>query len=267
MLPSIGMIVPSYNNMGYLRRTISSFYKYSPNVQFIVVDDHSTEWDFEWQDKNPEADITLHRFEDNGGLTRSWNKGFDIIRDMDDPPEYTIFGNNDILATNGWWRGMVGELNSGYDLAGPLSNAAGITAAGKQDIANYVDNYKLTDDPSYNDKVADELWVRYGKKHTSMPVPAVNGFFMMAKTATIAQNCLNTGNVFVPVLNKMPSGRTNPTPLMTGNEDDLQNRWRQRMLKSTIALGSYIFHYRSVARGRKYAKAGWFRCNDLDKPV
>jgi hypothetical protein len=46
---------------------------------------------------------------------------------------------------------------------------------------------------------------------------------------------------------------------MTGNEDELQSRWRAKGMKFAAALGSFIFHYRSVSRGKKFAKGKWLR--------
>ena len=267
-IPSIGMVVPSFNNMPYLRRTISSFYKYSPWLKFIVVDDASTEWNLDWRTHNPEADITLHRFEKNGGLTRSWNKGYQLAMSLDEVPEYLIFGNNDTLANNGWWRAMINSLNQGFSLAGPVSNAPGVTVkGGRQEVKRYVDKYKVTDEADYNNNVADILWQRFGRHGQTLSVPAVNGFFMMAKTATLTNHLHSPGNVFQPVVKFMPSGRRNNTPLMTGQEDELQARWNKYKLRSAVVLGSYIFHYRSVARGKQCVKGDWLRCDDFKKPV
>ena len=267
--PDIAMIVPSFNSMGYLRRTLRSFYKYSPWLRFVVVDDASTEWDPSVLDVVPPEQLTTHRFSKNGGLTRSWNKGYEIVANMSDRPEYLIFGNNDILANKHWWKGMVKTLESGAAMTGPLSNAAGVTAHGRQDIWNYIKDYKLTDDPAYLNKLSDTLFARYCRDVNHTVRYEVNGFFMMGRTETFVKNEHSPGHIFVPNLKTMPSGRKNKTPLMTGQEDELQHRLRKRGLQSDIALGSFVFHYRSVARGGAYAKRGgkWLRCDDLDKGV
>jgi glycosyltransferase involved in cell wall biosynthesis len=262
----MAMVVPSYNHMPYLIRTIKSFHKYSPWLKFIVVDDASPEWDTRFVSQNPDADIKLYRFPKNGGLTRSWNYGYRMALQLDPVPEFLIFGNNDILANDGWWRAMVNTLNRGIHLTGPLSNAAGVTALGKQDVRRYFDDYHVTDDADFNNEVSRHLWHKYGQHHQIVSTP-VNGFFMMGKTKTFQENAHSEGNVFQPVIKTMPSGRRNPTPLMTGNEDELQHRWKKNGLRSAISCGSYVFHYRSVARGMKHAKKGWHRCNDFDKPV
>ena len=42
-------------------------------------------------------------------------------------------------------------------------------------------------------------------------------------------------------------------------EDELQDRWKAKGWKFGVACGSFIFHYRSVTRGIKYAKGKWSR--------
>jgi glycosyltransferase involved in cell wall biosynthesis len=259
--PGIAVIVPTYEAFDYSRRTLLSLFKYTPNAAAIVVDDGSPNWNDQWYEGVGGRVIT-HRFEKNGGLTRSWNKGLRIAENT--TAEYTVCGNNDILFTTGWWRGMVGALKDGLSLTGPLSNAPGVTAKGLQGITLYVKNYVLTDDPKYNNRLATRLYKTYHFEHRETPV---NGFFMMARTETWVKHAYDAEHAFKPVNHYAPSGRRNPTPLMTCNEDELQSRWRKAGLRCGVALGSYIFHYRSVSRGKKFAKGQFLRIKGTGGPV
>lgn len=267
--PSIAFIVPSFEHMGYFRRTLRSFFKYTPWLRFVVVDDASKTWNTDWQDDVSGADITTYRFNSNGGLTRSWNKGFDIAANMKDRPEFTVFANNDTTSNPYWWKALVRTLEGGAALAGPLSNAAGLTAHGRQDICQYFKDYQVTDDPGYVNNLAARLYKEFCEEANHTARSAVNGFFMMGRTDTFVKNAHSPNELFIPNLRVMPSGRKNKTPLMTGQEDELHHRLRKRGLHSEIALGSFVFHYRSVARGPGYAKRGgqWSRCDDLTKEV
>lgn len=259
--PKIAVIVPSYSVFDYARRTLLSLAKYTPNVVAIVVDDASPDWDGRWyRDVNVEVDV--HRFEHNGGLTRSWNRGFQMARKHD--PDFIVAGNNDVLFTMGWYQALIGAINSGLALVGPLSNAPGETAANRQNIKTYVLNYNLTDVAKYNNQLAAMLWKEYRSKVISTKI---NGFFMMARADTWFDHAYDARNVFCPVNTHMPSGRQNTTPLMTGNEDELQARWGKRGLRFGAAPGSFIFHYRSVSRGSKYVKGAWMRMTDAEKEV
>lgn len=174
--------------------------------------------------------------------------------------DYLIAGNNDVVMFEDWWRGMVGVLDK-FALTGPLSNAPGVTAGGRQQIERYVDKYQLTDDAGKNNPMSHELWLKYGKRAVRSNV---NGFFMMAKMDTWYDAAFDGQNVFRPMNYRTFSGKKNNTPGMTGNEDELQSRWRKKGLRSAIALGSFVFHFRSVARGKKFAKSGWTRMEDLN---
>lgn len=262
--PSFGIIVPSYKALDYLQLTLHSFYRYTPDVRFVVVDDATPNWHTRWSQGLPSEVFKCHRFDTNGGLTRSWNFGFRLIKKMSNRPTYAVFANNDILATPGWWRAMVNTVEHGYALAGPLSNAPGVTAQGKQEVGRYVSDYRLTDDPVYNAKVAEALWESHGNKVIE---GEVNGFFMFGRTDTFAKHMYDRDNIFSAKIPVMPSGRVNRTPLMTGQEDELQARWRKKGLKSAISLGSFIFHYRSVSRGMALAKPGWYRRDGKERTV
>jgi hypothetical protein len=186
-----------------------------------------------------------------------------MARDLD--VDYIVCGNNDILFTFGWWRGMVAVLDAGFGLTGPLSNAPGITAKGLQDITAYVSNYALTDNAGYNNNLSQLLWKTYEGRAVTSPV---NGFFLMAKKETWFANMADAENVFNPVNARTSKGKKNPTPLMTCNEDEFQRRLTRRKIKAGIAMGSFIFHYRSVSRGQKrYGKGQTMVLKDPEKPV
>lgn len=255
--PRIAVIVPSYEAFPYARRTLLSLFKYTPEAVAVVVDDASPSWNKGKWLRGIIGDIRVHQFNKNGGLTRSWNHGMEMVRGMD--VEYVVLGNNDVLFNVGWWQGLEAVLNLGYGLAGPLSNAPGVTARGLQEIGAYVTNYELTDKPKYNNKLARLLWKTYKDK----AVPAeVNGFFMMAKPATLFDNAFTGEFVFRPINTKNSRGKLNSTPLMTGNEDELQRRLAKSKIRSAVALGSFIFHYRSVSRGQQFVKGQWARIED-----
>jgi len=261
--PSIAVIVPTFNALAYSRRVLLSLFKYTPGAKAIVVDDCSPQWDDKWY-KGTGGEVVIHRFKKNGGLTRSWNHGLDMCRSLD--VEYVVCGNNDILFSMGWWRGMQGIIeNHGIGLAGPLSNAPGITAKGLQEVQAYVHNYQLTDSARYNNQLSQMLWESYKDRPVVSPV---NGFLMFARKELWYSNQYDDRHVFCPVNRFTSKGKKNPTPFMTCNEDEFQRRLRRNKVKSGIALGSYVFHYRSVSRGQKrYGKGQFTKLTDPNKPV
>lgn len=258
--PRIALVCPTYGQFEYAVQTIESFARYTENPSTIVVDDGSPDWgDTDWQQflGATAVPILVHRFLENGGLTRSWNWG--IRQAIAQRAEYVIAGNSDILFCEGWYHGLIHALESGYALAGPISNAPGHTAPAKAHVANYIPGYQLTDDPAYLDSLSRTLQTRY----RNMVVDArVNGFFQMARAEVWLAGQYDEAHIYRPRNDFSPNGRPNPTPLMTNNEDELQKRWARLGRRFAVCPASFIFHYRAVSRGVKHLHGSLFRKSD-----
>ncbi|AGA28660.1 putative glycosyltransferase [Singulisphaera acidiphila DSM 18658] len=258
--PRIALVCPTYGQFDYAMRTIESFARHTEDPLTIVVDDASPDWgDPDWQEflGADALPIVVHRFPENGGLTRSWNWG--IHRAIMQGADYVIAGNSDILFCEGWQHGLIHALESGYALAGPLSNAPGRTATVKAHVANYVPGYRLTDDPAYLDSLSRTLQARY----QGLVVEArVNGFFQMARAEVWLAGRFDEAHVYRPRNDLQPNGMPNPDPLMTSNEDELQNRWARLGWRFAVCPSSFIFHYRAVSRGTNYLHGSWMRRTD-----
>jgi glycosyltransferase involved in cell wall biosynthesis len=260
----IGFVCPIYDAMNfdsYTRLSLESFFATTPNGVALVVDDGSAGWSDnyvkslkDYVNVYPGTDLHAIHFPKNGGLTRSWNAGLAKADELQ--LDYAIAGNNDVIFTEKWYEGMVHALANGYSLVGPLSNAPGITAAGKQEINRYVNSYRLTDNIDELNKTAKQLHEQnLGKVIESK----VNGFFQMATMAAWRKGKYDAKHYYRPVNTHTAKGRKNPTPLMTLNEDELQSRWAAKGMKSVISLSTFIFHYRAVSRGDKYKMGKWYR--------
>jgi glycosyltransferase involved in cell wall biosynthesis len=257
--PGIAFVCPTYGQFGYAIKAIRSFLRYTPNPTAIVVDDASPGWeDPAWRaflDSILPRRI-VHRFPDNGGLTRSWNLG--IRRALSSGVDYIIAGNSDILFCRGWYRGLIAALNSGYALAGPVSNAPGPTSLGLADVTRYCREYVVTDECSYLDSLSEALQSRF---RGQVAEARINGFFQMARGETWWDGRFDDGHIYRPI-NIFSGDVPNPTPLMTYNEDELQARWAGKGWKSAVCPSSFIFHYRSATRGEEYLHGLWFRAGD-----
>jgi hypothetical protein len=260
----IGFICPTYNAIvldGYTRKALDTFFTYTPDGVAIVVDDGSTGWTdayvqslFELAEMHMDARLELYHFPTTGGLTRSWNQGLAIADALD--LAYVIAGNNDLVFSSGYYKALLAALDHGYDLVGPVSNAPGSTAKGKQDITTYLPNYYLTDDIGQINQVASRLQKTQNGRFIESPI---NGFFQLATMTAWRQGKYDATHYYCPVNTHTSKGKRNPTPLMTLNEDELQARWRAAGKKAAVVPGSFIFHYRSVSRGPRYNKGKWYR--------
>lgn len=238
-------------------KALRSFFTNTAEGLAIVVDDGSDKFNEQEIAASPlfkGQEVVIHRFEKWGGLTRSWNKGIEIaaMRGVD----YVCPGNNDIIFTEGWYEGMLHALSNGYQLAGPVSNAPGVTAKGKAEVWRYVKDYHTTDEIQYLNQVSRMLRDKY---MGSIVEAHVNGFFQMGKLATFEAGRYDEDHYYKPSNDRSSQGRKNPTPLMTLNEDELQGRWKRQGWKFAVAISSFVFHYRAVTRGNKYLRGRWLR--------
>lgn len=248
-------ICPTFEHFDYARRACRSFLKYTPKGLALLIDDASpsfhkqniADWKSEFGDK-----LVIHRFDKNDGLTRSWNLGLKMAKDKN--CKYAIAGNSDILFCEGWQESLVAGLDKGYALVGPLSNAPGVTARGKQEIGRYIRDYHLTDDPEYLNKLSKRLRDNFSKRFIHSPI---NGFFQFSTVHNWWKYAFSPQNDLV----------YDPKHKMVNNEDKLQGRWRKMGAESAICCGSFVFHYRAVTRGRKYVRGRWFRMTNRKKGV
>jgi len=267
--PAIGVIVPTYGHFDYAAAAVESCWQCTntANIYCLLVDDASPEFyqsggevpeciqPLLQHGRNNHAPLRLMRFEQNGGLTRSWNAGLHAF--MGTAVDYIVCTNSDVLFTPGWHEPLIAALDCDYALVGPLSNAPGDTAKGEQLVTRYI-GYAPTDSPESLARVAELLRARY--RNTTIASP-INGFFMMARKESWYKGAWSqgSGHVFRPVNALNSRGQLNPTPLMTLNEDELQERWRKLGMRSAIALDSFILHYRAVSRGDKHRRDLWLR--------
>lgn len=268
-MPDVLFVCPTYDEARlhrYTRRAVRSFLRNTPGGRVAVVDDASEGPDvgrlFDDLAALAPADGLVHvrRLPGWGGLTRSWNAGLALARDLG--CEYALCSNNDVAFPARWYEGLVEALAAGYSLAGPVSNAPGITSRGAAEVWRYLPGYELSDEPAYLDAVSGRLLSDWAGRVHEVPV---NGFAMLARTADWWSGAYDRDHVFRPRNDLNSKGHRNPTPLMTCNEDELQGRWERLGRRPAVALSSFVFHYRSVARGERAAKNRWLRVADPDR--
>ena len=253
----VGILIALYNKFSYGRRACLSALKYTKrSIRLYVVDDASPYYDRQdWLDWRRGIDMDRLRFKhfgENRGLTRSWNIACTWARE--DGLKYLVFANSDVLFTPGWEDGLIYHLEAGYALIGPVSNAPGVSNRNRQNVTNYFPGYEVTDDPAYLTKVAEYLRGKHSINHVVGNCD-INGFFMMSKTDRLWQGNFDATHVF------------DPSKKMTGNEDELQRRWRRNKWQVGFVPSSFIFHYRAVSRGSQHKHKGWYRIDDINKPV
>jgi GT2 family glycosyltransferase len=257
--PTLAIVIPTYGAFSYAEKAISTALACSlPSAHIIVVDDASPDGVDAFKNlyamfEGHRSRLTFYRFSENGGLTRSWNKGLEIARRFD--AHYTCVTNSDVLFPTSWEIALIAALDvRGAHLVGPVTNAPGTQA--NQDIDKYTYKYKLTDDQKEINRLSNELTLAHG---SDFHEGAINGFCMMAETSTWWKHAYDKEHVFRPSNDFNSKGEPNPTPLMTLQEYELQGRWKKAGLKIGFCPGSFVFHYRSVTRGDKHRKGKSYR--------
>lgn len=267
----IAVVIPTYGKFEYAANAIDSLYRnsiaYKPFV--ILVDDASPEWPETASippvpvnatlGQRSESEFAVHRFPVNGGLTRSWNYGLKLAASLNKP--VTCVTNSDVYFPKGWDLMIPNALKS-YALVGPTTNAPG--SNDEQFVSRYSLRYsKLNNSkPEQIQNVQDELHIGQGLR---LKETSLNGFCMIANTATWFEGRYDDENVFCPRNDFNSKGQRNPTPLMTLNEYELQKRWRAVGKFAAVCLGSYVFHYRAVSRGDIHKAGDWARLKEGSK--
>lgn len=245
MSDQVAVVVPSYGHFDYVEGAIRSAYAHTPNCLVYLLDDHSPDWKPKWIEGlvREFPKLRWRRFGKNAGLTRSWNEGLRWARDS--RCAHTVVTNSDVLFTPGWFDAIRWALDNGVDLAGPLTNAPGHQP--KQQVRRHIPDFEINDDPENLAKTAATLAAKNRKIFTALKI---NGFCMVAKTATWWAGAHDATNVFDPKFR------------MTKNEDEIQGRWKRVGRVAAVVPGSFVFHFRGVTRKgatRGQEGRGWFR--------
>jgi glycosyltransferase involved in cell wall biosynthesis len=258
----IAFVCPVYaaeELLDYTLQALTTFFRTTADGVAIVVDDGSESWTSNLEDelravsKWPGQQLHLYHFPKWGGLTRSWNMGLSIAQQLG--VEYAIAGNNDILFPDYWYEGLLAALNNGYDMAGPVSNAPGVSAKGLAEVSRYLPDYQLTDNHGYLNEVSKRL----RERPLQFVEAQVNGFFQMAKMSTWVDGKFDAQHFYRPRNTHTSRGVKIRDPLMVGNEDEIQGRWSRLGWKAAVVPSSFIFHYRAVSRGEKHRKGQSYR--------
>lgn len=263
MKPSLAIVVPTFQAFSYARLAVASALRHTrlAAAHVLVVDDASPGGDKELAALAAAANrlaaecgqpaVAVHRFPENGGLTRSWNQGLRWARDRG--LNYACVTNSDVRFTPGWDVPLLQALER-YDLVGPVTNAPGTEAM--QFVGRYTAKYQRSDAEDLTTAAAVDLRKRYA----DVVLPGtINGFCMTAKTAVWWAGAYDRRDVFKPLNTHNSQGRPNPTPTMTLNEYELQRRWHAQGRRTGFCPASYVVHYRAVSRGDVHKKGDWLR--------
>lgn len=115
--PRVDIIIPTYNNLGYLRPCIESVRRRTTDWPYnLIVVDSGDDGTYEWL-KN-QADIITIRSETRLNYAQAINLGLQKAKE-----KYVLLLNNDTIVSNHWLSAMMGEaMKPGVGAVGPFSN-------------------------------------------------------------------------------------------------------------------------------------------------
>ncbi len=146
LFPLVSIIIPSYNNLHYLRLGLESVRKNSfyPNLEVIVVDnasnpetvDYLKELDRRWDR------LTLILNEKNAGFAGANNQAAQIAKG-----EYLVLLNDDVVVPKGWLTKLLRYFhNPSVGMVGPVTNSCGNEACIKVSYTDIADMERFAAD-------------------------------------------------------------------------------------------------------------------------
>lgn len=229
-MPLIAGIIPTYGCFDYAELATKSFLDSESESVAIIVDDCSPDWNEEWLSSFDKSRIIVHRFNENKGLTRSWNWG--IRKSSAINAKFVMVGNSDLLFPKNWFKPFESQFSLGWEFLGPLTNAPGNRPI--QNIKKYLPEYTVSDTTESLENTMHKLSLLNIK-------PAIhgniNGFCMVGRPRSWR---------FYDMFDE----ERYP---MTHQESNFFSRVFKSGGGSTVGVvtGSFIFHYRSVTKGLK----------------
>jgi GT2 family glycosyltransferase/glycosyltransferase involved in cell wall biosynthesis len=124
LFPKISIVLITYNNLEYTKSCVESIFSYSryPNLQLIVVDNHSQDGTIEYlrELQSRKSNVQVIFNQENKGFAGGNNVGLKVA-----DGEYIVFLNNDTVVTPDWLYVLMSILqkNPRLGMIGPVSNA------------------------------------------------------------------------------------------------------------------------------------------------
>jgi GT2 family glycosyltransferase len=105
-MKNLTIVIPSYNNLDYLKLCYSSIRKSDALIPLIIFDDASTDNTFEWLNSLDDDNLTIHRLERRTGHTILYDVGF-----REATTEYVGILHSDMVVSNNFLPNLYNKLS------------------------------------------------------------------------------------------------------------------------------------------------------------
>lgn len=237
------LVIPAYGHYDYVDLAARSYLERTPDSAVVVVDDASP--DFSDADAKVisrlksayKYNFGFIRLPSNAGIHTAWNVGIESA--IQDGADVVIAGNSDLYFPEGWHTQILDEVYP-LRLCGPVTNAPGPQLE------------QLCPSPCSSQLEADAVQSRLPAA-PARPVKELNGFCMAATVDAWKASSLPGGLFFKPCVEFNSRGKPNPTPRMTLGEYEMQGRMKRAGVELRVCPNSFVYHFRSVTRGRRFS--------------
>lgn len=226
------VIIPTYGAWDVSERCIRSASANTPDPLIVVIDDASNDWPGEdviasWV--APGVPYVIQRYDSQGGLSRSWNRGLSVAKGFG--CRLAVCANSDLVFPSGWFDGIAEALESS-PFAGPVTNAPGHQPLQRAEA--WLLGYRPDGSDEAIQAAADRCRSRKG---ALVGTHYLNGFCVCGRVESFFECAREGAEVF---------SKAFP---MAGNEDDFFRRAISRSRFPVVVPRSFVFHYRGMSRG------------------
>ena len=234
------LVLTTSNQIESTVRCIQSIEAASDAFDVLVIDDNSKDGTPKYLIKRDYAVITA---DEPHGLTYSWNKAYSIAQLLS--YKCIIFANNDIILPSGSTSALLAVL-SNYPIVVPLTTDIGAGHNPSQSILRAFGMPLQMEDYVNNPYNCDKIQKILDQKMSTIPEDGqhldsawlnssrFNGFFFGVNMNLIKSCAFNSTHLF------------DPQDIMVGQENRLNLCLIQSNMTPQIALGSFVFHFKSV---------------------
>jgi hypothetical protein len=207
----VSIIILTYNQLAYTKKTLESVKKYTNNYELIIVDNNSTDGTVEYL--KGLSNIRLIENKENKGFAYGCNQGVNVSSG-----NYVLFLNSDVIVTENWLDNMLKYFSGNVGIVGPVSN--------------YISGPQLIDFPD----IEDENFIQF-KAKTIYKNNMGKGFYF----PRIVGFCMLVGR---KVIDKI-GGFDERFGIGNFEDDDFCLRSQIAGFKAIIATDVFIHHYGS----------------------
>jgi len=225
------LAITTYNQIHYTDLLLKTF-KYSPDVEVLIIDDFSAD---NYSSLARKYGVNIITKDQGFGPTHSWNLAYQKFKNG--KYKNLFISNNDVIIPDGALKSMERSLEQ-HMIVVPFCNPQGISSLGEQqDIARYKEprlfKYNSRRAPSdlFTYENIQEIQNKIKNTSENRTIASFGGHFM-GFNRDIMNYEFEKDILF------------DPSRKFTGGDNEIWRRMRNQGIRATLCKSSYVFHFR-----------------------